>query len=203
MCVYVSVYVCVCVHVCGSGTVRASTLKRNEFLMEGVQLRVRVHVRVCACGRHVCMRVRVRAHLRACVHACARTFPCECADVFACACACAYACACTRACVRLCVIVYGYMSVCLSVRVCVCVSEKFLKPAGSRSQPLGRARPPPAGSLGLGPLSHRPPDYVHTLSRRCRLPSSSHAKCHEVDSATWLRRRAKSGRKLLGSEIMF
>ena len=145
---------------------------------------------MCAC---TCVRVRVRAHMCACAYACTRAFPCECADVFACACACAYACACTRACVRLCVIVYGYMSVCLSVRVCVCVcvcvSEKFLKPAGSRSQPLGRARPPPAGSLGLGPLSHRPPDYVHTLSRRCRLPSSSHAKCHEVDSATWLRQR--------------
>ena len=57
--------------------------------------------------------------------------------------------------------------------VCVCVSQKFLKPAGSRSQPLGRARPPPAGSLGLGPLSHRPPDYVHTLLRRCRASFSS------------------------------
>ena len=80
---------------------------------------------------------------------------------------CARACVC--ACVKcVCVIMCSYICLHVCPCVCVCVSQKFLKPAGSRSQPLGRARPPPAGSLGLGPLSHRPPDYVHTLLPRCR-----------------------------------
>ena len=91
----------------------------------------------------------------ACAYACTCAFPCECVDVFACACACAYACACTRACMRLCVIVYGYMSVCLSVRVCVCVRK--VSQAGGLAIAASRPSSPASGGLARPRAALAPP----------------------------------------------
>jgi len=65
---------------------------------------------VCAC-----VRVFVRACVRACVCACVRAFMRACLRECVHACMCAYVCSCVHACAQACV------TVCFCVRVCLCV----------------------------------------------------------------------------------